>query len=78
MSTTFDKVQAEALKLSETERADLADLLWTSIVERAEVDAAWDAEIRRRIAALDAGLTDGSSAEDVFNEARRIVDSGRA
>ena len=74
MSATYDRVQAEALKLSETERADLADLLWTSIIERTEVDAAWDAEIRRRVAALDAGHTIGTPAEAVLDEARRIID----
>lgn len=73
MTTPFQHLQSEAMKLSDAERADLADLLWTSVTERAAVDAAWDAELGRRVAALDARHTDSTSAEEVFDEACRIV-----
>lgn len=73
MTSTISRLRAEAMQLSETERADLADLLWASVIERGNVDAAWDAEIKRRVAELDAGLTVGFHAEDVFSEARRII-----
>jgi putative addiction module component (TIGR02574 family) len=73
MTTPFQRLQSEALKLSDSERADLADLLWASVAERAEVDAAWDAELGRRVAALDAGRSAGTPAEEVFAEARRIA-----
>jgi putative addiction module component (TIGR02574 family) len=73
MSATFERLQVEAMQLSDAERADLADFLWTSIAERAEIDAAWDVELQRRIDALDAGKTASTPAEDVFAEARRII-----
>ena len=46
-----------ALKLSDSERAELATRLIQSLDAEAdsEVDAAWAAEIERRCAALDAG-----------------------
>lgn len=55
MPTPQEIVEAQAMKLSPTERADLADKLWLSVHSRDEVDAAWDAEIARRIRQIDAG-----------------------
>ena len=55
MPTPQEIVEAQAMKLSPTERADLADKLWLSVHSREEVDAAWDAEIARRIRQVDAG-----------------------
>lgn len=54
---TLEKVRAEALSLSETERAELAHNLVASLDGRADPDAetAWDAEILRRLAEIDAG-----------------------
>ena len=39
----------------------------------AEVDAAWDQELRRRIDEVNSGTAMLISAEDVFAEVRRIV-----
>ena len=55
MPTPQEIVETQAMKLSPTERADLADKLWLSVHSRDEVDAAWDAEIARRIRQIDAG-----------------------
>ena len=77
MATLFERIQSEAMSLSDVERADLADLLWASVAERAEIDAAWDAELGRRVAALDANRTASTSADDVFLESRRIIDDIR-
>jgi putative addiction module component (TIGR02574 family) len=51
------KVRSEALMLSEADRAELAHALVTSLDAPADVDAteAWDKEIRRRLAEIDAG-----------------------
>ena len=68
MSMTFEQLKAEAMKLSPEERADLADLLWISATPREEVKAAWDAEIARRIAAIDAGEAEFVSSEAVMAE----------
>lgn len=51
------KVRSEALMLSEADRAELAHALVTSLDAPADADAAeaWDKEIRRRLAEIDAG-----------------------
>ena len=56
MPTPSEIVEAQALMLAPAERADLADKLWLSVNSKAEVDAAWDSEIERRIRQLDAGV----------------------
>lgn len=73
METPFKRLQSESMKLTASERADLADLLWASVAERSEVDAEWDAELARRVAAIDAGLTASVPADEVLAEARRII-----
>ena len=55
MPTPQEIVEAQAMKLSPTQRADLADKLWLSVHSRDEVDAAWEEEIVRRIQQVDAG-----------------------
>lgn len=59
-SSTLEKVRSEALSLSEGERADLAHSLVQSLDGPADVDAeaAWDAEILRRLAEIDAGTAE--------------------
>mgnify|MGYP002336103227 CR=1 FL=1 len=66
MSLTAEQIKAEAMKLSPEERADLADWLWISVTPREEVKAAWDAEIARRIAEIDAGTVEFISSEEVL------------
>jgi putative addiction module component (TIGR02574 family) len=66
MSMTLDQLKAEAMKLSPEHRADLADWLWISATPREEVEAAWDAEIARRVAAMDAGEAKFVSADKVL------------
>lgn len=66
MSLTVEQIKAEAMNLSPEERADLADWLWLSAAPREEVKAAWDAEIERRIAEIDAGTADLIPSEEVF------------
>ncbi|MGK2952602.1 MAG: addiction module protein [Thiobacillus sp.] len=66
MSLTAEQIKAEAMKLPPEERADLADWLWVSATPREEVKAAWDAEIARRIAEIDAGTVELIPSEEVF------------
>lgn len=73
MPTQLEIVEAEAMKLTPTERADLADRLWLSVSSREEVAAAWDAEIARRLADLEAGRTTAIPAEKVFAEVRELI-----
>ena len=57
MSRTFTDVWKEASELSEEDRAALAGLLIESLEGEpdANVEAAWAAEVERRVAELDAG-----------------------
>ena len=66
MSLSAEQIKAEAMKLSPEERADLADWLWISANPREEVKAAWDTEIARRIAEIDAGTVELIPGEEVL------------
>ncbi|HEY3076782.1 MAG TPA: addiction module protein, partial [Burkholderiales bacterium] len=56
-NSTLDKLRAEALGLPESDRAELAQDLVASLdgPADADVEKAWDAEILRRLAEIDAG-----------------------
>ena len=70
MASTIDKLQAEAMILSPAERADLADRLWASIEPQADIDAAWNEEIARRVAQLEAGEVETIPHEEVIARLR--------
>ena len=57
------------------DRSRLVELLLDSLHEPplAEIEAAWDKEIERRIAAYERCEVETFAAEDVFAEARRIA-----
>ncbi len=76
MSSTLDTVLQDALTLNDRERAKLAARLLDSLdPERDDaVDAAWDAEIARRVAALDAGTAKLVPWSQVREELRSVVD----
>ena len=61
------------LPLAERER--LVDELLASLNEPAasELDAAWNAEIERRLAEFDRGAVQAVSAEEVFAKARKLA-----
>ena len=54
---------------------DVADVLLGSLLDApvAEIEAAWDLKIEKRIAAFDRGELATFSAEEVFAEARRLA-----
>lgn len=68
MSLTIEQLKAEAMKLSPEARADLADWLWVSAESRESVQAAWDAEIARRIAEIESGNVELIPGEEVFEK----------
>ena len=70
MSSTLHALEAAALLLPPEERAKLAERLISSLDRDPEVVAAWEEEIKRRIAELDAGRMNTIPAEEVFAEAR--------
>jgi putative addiction module component (TIGR02574 family) len=73
MSVLRDKLFQEALQLDEAERAALAGMLIDSIDNDVEegVEAAWIAEIERRVAELDAGTVETIPWEVVRDDLRR-------
>jgi putative addiction module component (TIGR02574 family) len=69
-----DLVQ-RAKSLEPEDRVRLVELLLDSLHDEpiAEVEAAWEQEIRRRVEAFERGEVKTFSAEDVFAGARRIA-----
>jgi putative addiction module component (TIGR02574 family) len=70
MPPNLDDIQAEAMKLSIEERAELADRLWASLEPQADVDAAWAVEIERRVRQLETGEVETIPLEIVIGELR--------
>jgi len=67
------RLEAEAMELTSHERAELATVLIASLDadeedDPAEVQKAWDEEILRRVAELEAGTAELIPAEQVFAE----------
>lgn len=75
MSVTLQELEQQARSLSPEERARLADVLLESLRDAplAEIEATWNREIERRVAAYDRGELETFSAESVFAEARRLA-----
>lgn len=70
MSATLEKLETEALKLSNTERAFLADRLISSLdtVPMSDVDEAWVLEASRRYDLFKSGKREPIPAQEVFAE----------
>ena len=74
MSQDYAEIEKSARLLSPEERARLAEAMTESLREAmpAEIEAAWEAEIRRRVDAYERGQATLIPAEDVFAKARKI------
>jgi putative addiction module component (TIGR02574 family) len=70
MSETAEQLKAALAQLPTSERAALAHYLILSLDEDANPDAeaAWDAELARRMAEIRSGQAVGEPAERVFAE----------
>ena len=75
MRTAADSLEQAALALPLSERARLAKALIESLDQDPEVEAAWEREISGRVAMVESGEATVVSAEDVFEEARRLIDA---
>ena len=73
MSESIDTIVSEAMHLPPDQRLTLAHRILTSVEPDAstETEAAWDAEIRRRIDRFDSGGATTIPAAEVFAEAQR-------
>ena len=76
MTPVLEKVEQEALSLSASERAFLADRLISSLDDDealGDVDAAWVAEAERRYVEYQEGKRTPIPAAEVFAEADRLL-----
>ena len=74
MSDLVEELSHKARALSPEDRVRLAEELLASVREPdAEVEAAWDEEIKRRLAEIDSGKAKLIPAEEVFAEVRRLL-----
>ena len=82
MKSNVDKLIAQALTLTPIEREALIRRLAISLDGDPEdtpeaIAKAWDDEIARRVADMDAGRTEWIPSDVVMNEMREIIAKGR-
>jgi putative addiction module component (TIGR02574 family) len=74
MTDLVAELAARASALSPEDRARLAEELLSSLDPRdAEVEMAWDVELRRRIEEVERGAAPLIAAEEAFIEVRRAI-----
>jgi putative addiction module component (TIGR02574 family) len=75
MAELVAELVEKARNLAPAERSRLVDLLLETLHDSAlgDVEAAWDKEVERRVAAYHRGEVETFAAEDVFAEARRLA-----
>ena len=75
MTDPIAELSRRARELAPEDRARLAQELLASLelALEPEVDAAWDNELRGRVADLEAGTAKLVRADEVFERARRIL-----
>jgi putative addiction module component (TIGR02574 family) len=72
MPLSFDQTRQFALELPYDDRARLSRELWESLhpppenLSQEEIDASWDAEIKRRLDDIDSGTVELAPLEDVL------------
>jgi len=75
MTDLVDELAHKARALSPEERVRLAEELLATVQEvDPQVEAAWDEEIRRRLAEIDSGKAKLIPADEVFAEVRRLIE----
>jgi putative addiction module component (TIGR02574 family) len=68
------------MQLSDTDRAQLVAMLLDSEGDgstQEELDAAWSAEVRRRMQEIDSGLVQPIPLEDVLREGRELIEQAK-
>jgi putative addiction module component (TIGR02574 family) len=71
MSPSLQSVEAEALRLSNDDRALLVDRLMASLADDPDVQAAWDAEAERRQREIDSGAVSLLPGPEALAELKR-------
>lgn len=75
MNASLETVEAAAMQLSAEERAELIARLIDTVLPAPPLHPAWEAEIARRVAEMDAGLVEGIPAEQVFARMRAMIEA---
>ncbi len=72
MTETVEQLKEQLGRLPNQERAELAHFLLCSLDQEvdADVDAAWEIELARRVADIQGGKAVGTPADQVFAELR--------
>ncbi len=70
METRLALLESEAMQLSASERASLAQALIASLDEDSEIEETWITEAPRRDAEMSNGQASGVSMADVFTKIR--------
>lgn len=79
MTTRFEQLASDAMKLPVRDRVRLAQQLVSTLDEDAEsateteIEELWFAEAERRLEELRTGRVEGVSAEDAFRHAREAL-----
>jgi putative addiction module component (TIGR02574 family) len=73
MSNQLEIVEAQALKLSPEERAQLADRLVASLFKDQDIEDAWAAEVERRIDEIEGGRATLIPAANSIARARAAI-----
>ena len=78
MSTNFEEIVADAMKLPLRDRVRLAQQLVSTLDDAeegtgADIAALWVDEAERRLAELRSGVVEGVSAEEAFRKAREAL-----
>ena len=83
MGAILDELEAQAMKLSPRERDELAHRLIVSLHGEPEgtpeeIAKAWDEEIARRVADMEAGRTQWVPVEEVMRDIRAQIAAAKA
>ncbi len=71
MSGSAIDVETQALRLTQEQRAHLADKLLSSLSPNAAIEEAWSAEALRRLEEMDNGTVTGVPIEEAIARAQR-------
>lgn len=82
MGAILKEIEEQAMQLPPKERSELAHRLIVSLEGKPEdtpeaIAKAWDEEIARRVADMEAGRTEWIPAEEVFKEIDQIITAAR-
>lgn len=83
MATTLKEIEAQAMTLSARERGELAHRLIASLDGEPqgtpeEIAKAWDDEIARRVADMEAGTTRWTPADEVMARLRQKLTAAKS